>query len=58
MITQFDSFCKSCGANFGICMASGKGVFTRDYIKCKICKHKLLSEEIKKRNLVHCSLCH
>ena len=57
-ITELDSFCMSCGSNFGICMASGRSIFIKNYYKCRTCKHKLLNDEIKRKGLKFCSLCH
>lgn len=57
-ITEVDSFCGKCGVNFGICMLSGRSIFIRKYTKCRICKHKLLNEEIEKKGQKFCPLCH
>lgn len=39
-------------------MVSGRSLLSRNYHKCKTCKHKMLIEEIKKVNLKFCALCH
>lgn len=57
-INDFDSYCDACGSNFGFCVVSGQSIFTKDYIRCSTCKHKLLKESIKRANLHFCSLCH
>lgn len=50
--------CKSCGANYQPCVASGQSILTKDYFTCKGCKHRLLYEQIERLGLKNCSLCH
>ena len=57
-IYDFDSYCDTCGSNYGFCVVSGKSIFSKDYIRCGTCKHKLLKDAIKKTGLQFCSLCH
>ena len=57
-IYDFDSYCDICGSNYGFCVVSGQSIFTKDYLRCSTCKHKLLKDAIKKTGLQHCSLCH
>ena len=57
-IYDFDSYCKTCGSNFGFCVVSGKSIFNKDYQRCRICKHKLLKDYIKQKNIQFCTLCH
>jgi WD repeat-containing protein 35 len=57
-ITEFDTFCKVCGSNFSTCVSSGNGIFIKEYIKCNICKQKVLNSEVDHLKLKHCPLCH
>lgn len=57
-VSYLATHCKSCGANFQPCVASGQSILTKDYFTCKGCKHRLLYEQIERLGLKNCSLCH
>lgn len=58
ILTEFDTFCKLCGCNLSVCVASGRSIFTKAYYECKVCRHKLLFKAIKSEDLSYCALCH
>jgi len=58
MLTEYDTFCKMCGCNLSVCVASGRSIFTKGYYECKRCRHKLLFDALKKEGIRNCSLCH
>ena len=58
MLTEYDTFCKICGCNLSVCVATGRSIFTKLYYECKTCRHKLLFDGIKKQDLNNCPLCH
>lgn len=57
-MTEYDTFCKLCGCNLSVCVASGASIFTKDFYECKACRHKLLFSAVKKEGLRNCPLCH
>lgn len=57
-ISEYDTICRSCGSNFPACVISGKSIVTRNYYRCKGCKHKMYENEVEKNELKYCALCH
>ena len=58
VLTEFETFCKICGCNLSVCVASGRSIFTKEYYECKACRHKSLFKAIQELDLKHCALCH
>lgn len=57
-ISEYDIYCPSCGMNFDACLISGASIITKEYFKCKQCKHKTLKIEAFKSKIKNCPLCH
>lgn len=57
-ISEYDTTCRSCGSNFPACVVSGKPITTRNYYRCKACRHKMYESEVEKADLKYCALCH
>ena len=57
-ISEYDIYCPSCGINFDACLISGASIITKEYFKCKQCKHKTLKIEAFKSKIKNCPLCH
>jgi WD repeat-containing protein 35 len=57
-ISEYDTICRSCGSNFPACVVSGKSITSRNYYRCKGCKHKMYESEVEKFELKYCALCH
>lgn len=57
-VTEYDTHCRACGANFSVCVASGRSILEREYYSCKACRHKMIEKEVKSNNLKFCALCH
>lgn len=57
-MTEYETHCRSCGANFSVCYASGRPILDKEFYSCKACRHKMIESEVKRNNLKHCSLCH
>ncbi len=57
-ISEYDTHCKSCGSNFQPCVATGRSIVEKGMYSCKMCKHKMIEDHIKKIDLKHCPLCH
>ena len=58
IISEYDTTCRACGSNFPGCVVSGKAIVTRNYYRCKGCKHKMYESEVEKNEIKYCSLCH
>lgn len=57
-VSEYDTSCRECGANFPPCVVSGKSIMSRNYYRCKGCKHKMYETEVEKAGLHFCPLCH
>lgn len=57
-VSEYDTICRACGINFPACMASGKSITTRNYYRCKACRHKMYESEIERNELKYCPFCH
>jgi len=47
ILTEYSTFCKRCGCNLSVCVASGASIFTKDFHECKACRHKMFFVAIK-----------
>lgn len=47
-VTEYDTTCRVCGINFPPCMVSGKSITSRNYYRCKACRHKMYESEVEK----------
>ena len=57
-ISEYALNCEECGNIFSACVITGQSIFTKDYFKCKRCKHKSLKSEIYGKKIKHCPMCH
>jgi WD repeat-containing protein 35 len=46
MVSEYDTSCRGCGSNFPACVVSGKPIVSRNYYRCKACRHKMYESEV------------
>lgn len=57
-VTEYETSCRACGSNFQACVLTGRSILTKEYYTCKVCRHKMIENEIEKVELKYCALCH
>ena len=57
-ISEYDIYCRKCGMNFDGCVISGESIITKNYFKCKRCRHKSLKIEAIRKSIRNCPMCH
>ena len=57
-ISEYDTFCNTCGYVMYGCVLSGRSILDNKYFKCKQCRNKTIKIEVKKKQFKHCPLCH
>ena len=57
-ISEYDTFCNTCGYVMYGCVLSGRSILDNKYFKCKQCRSKTIKIEVKKKQFKHCPLCH
>lgn len=57
-ISEYDICCNKCGLFFDACLISGRSILTKEYFKCRQCKHKTLKKDVLKKMPNNCPLCH
>ena len=57
-LSEYDHCCDKCGSNLGLCLLTGNVIFEKNYIKCDVCRHKIINNSEEAKKLVHCPLCH
>ena len=57
-ISEYDTYCNSCGYVMFGCVLSGKSILDDNYFKCKRCRNKTIKYEVKNKPFKHCPLCH
>ena len=57
-ISEYDIYCSKCGMNFDGCVISGESIITKNYFKCKRCRHKSLKIEAIRKSIRNCPMCH
>ena len=57
-ISEYDTYCSTCGFAMYGCVLSGMSILDNNYFKCKQCRNKTIKFEVKKKQFKHCPLCH
>ena len=57
-ISEYDTYCCTCGYIMYGCVLSGMSILDNKYFKCKQCRNKTIKVEVKKKQFKHCPLCH
>ena len=57
-ISEYATFCNSCGYVLHGCVLSGRSILDNKYFKCKQCRNKTIRMEVKQHPFKHCPLCH
>jgi WD repeat-containing protein 35 len=57
-ISEYDTYCSTCGYVMYGCVLSGMSILDNNYFKCKQCRNKTIKIEVKKKQFKHCPLCH
>jgi len=57
-ISEYDTYCNSCGYILYGCVLSGRSILDNHYFKCKQCRNKTIKSEVKKNPFKYCPLCH
>ena len=57
-ISEYDTYCNSCGFVMYGCVLTGRSILDNKYFKCRQCRNKTIKIEVKKQPFKHCPLCH
>ena len=57
-ISEYDTFCNTCGYILPGCVLTGRSILDNHYFKCRQCRNKTIKSEVKKNPFKHCPLCH
>ena len=57
-ISEYDVYCNECGFVLYGCVLTGQSILDNHYFKCKQCRNKTITFEVKKHPFKHCPLCH
>ena len=57
-ISEYDTYCNSCGYVLYGCVLTGRSILDNHYFKCSQCRSKTIKSEVKKNPFKNCPMCH
>ena len=56
-ISEYDTYCNSCGYVLYGCVLTGRSILDSHYFKCSQCRSKTIKSEVKKNPFKKCPMC-